>query len=98
MTEECQICFESYTIEDQVIFDCTHTVCIRCYEKLIQYNSPCPFCRSIIDIPSPTSVPQYTIEHHFHNSYRSYYCSQLRQSCLWIVIIISVIIYLLARK
>jgi len=102
MEEECQICFDSYTIEDQVIFDCTHTVCIHCYEKLIQYNSPCPFCRSIIDVPHTISIdtiPIDRIEHHFHNnSYCSYYCSQLRQNVIWTVMIIAVILYLVLHK
>jgi hypothetical protein len=47
--EECAICFDSYTIEDRVVFDCSHSVCIQCYEKLIQSNPSCPFCRTQID-------------------------------------------------
>lgn len=47
--EECAICFDSYTIEDRVVFDCNHSVCIPCYEKLIQSNPSCPFCRTQID-------------------------------------------------
>ncbi len=53
--EECMICVSSFPENEYVIFDCTHKVCIGCFEKLIQQNKPCPFCRSNIDT-SPTRL------------------------------------------
>jgi hypothetical protein len=46
---ECIICFEDYN--DIIIFDCSHTICLVCYEKILNSNNPkCPVCRSDIDI------------------------------------------------
>ena len=49
------ICVSSYPENEYVIFECTHKVCIRCFEKLIQQDKPCPFCRANIDT-SPTPL------------------------------------------
>ena len=52
------ICVSSYPENEYIIFDCTHKVCIRCFEKLIQQDKPCPFCRANIDTtPTPLIIP-----------------------------------------
>jgi len=45
---ECIICFEDYNY--MIIFDCSHTICLVCYEKILNTNNAlCPVCRSDID-------------------------------------------------
>ena len=38
--------------QDKIIFDCTHTICLICYEKLLNSiltDVVCPFCRGLIE-------------------------------------------------
>lgn len=49
--EECIICVNLFPVNEFVIFECTHKVCITCFSKLLEQKKTCPFCRSIIDIP-----------------------------------------------
>ena len=39
--EECQICLQTYIV---IPLECTHSLCIDCYPKIIQ-TGKCPFCR-----------------------------------------------------
>jgi hypothetical protein len=46
----CIICMEEN--EEKIIFDCSHTICLICYEKLLNSKSndiTCPFCRGLIE-------------------------------------------------
>ena len=46
----CNICMEEN--ENKIIFDCTHTICLLCYEKLLNSKLTdivCPFCRGLIE-------------------------------------------------
>ena len=47
--KDCIICFNSYANNYYIIFNCTHEVCIYCYQKLLNSNKLiCPLCRIII--------------------------------------------------
>jgi hypothetical protein len=75
--EECLICVNIFPVNEFVIFECKHEVCITCFSKLLEQNKPCPFCRSIIDIPlleihTPThEEPQQPIEYRI-----GYFCGK----------------------
>lgn len=45
----CIICME--TNIDDIIFDCNHTICLICYEKMLNTYDilKCPICRKIVD-------------------------------------------------
>jgi hypothetical protein len=45
----CIICME--TNMDEIIFDCNHTICLNCYQKMLSMNNTiyCPICRKIVD-------------------------------------------------
>ena len=46
-SKECIICFEQ---NEMVDLSCSHSMCIFCYEKLLnQDNFKCPICRTIIE-------------------------------------------------
>lgn len=54
LAHECPICFEIYNIDNIVIFDCKHFVCIECLEKLYlslrkKQDLVCPMCRNVIE-------------------------------------------------
>ena len=41
---ECIICYEEN--QPPITFSCQHTICINCYQKLLNYrNYQCPICR-----------------------------------------------------
>lgn len=48
---ECIICYDEYKIEDEVVFNCKHKLCVFCYEKLLNSTIVlrCPLCRTIIE-------------------------------------------------
>ena len=51
MKIECIICFEKYDELLFIKFNCDHMVCLKCYERLLNYdNFLCPICRKSIDI------------------------------------------------
>jgi hypothetical protein len=45
----CIICME-YNL-NEIIFDCNHTICLLCYERMLSINTivRCPICRNIVD-------------------------------------------------
>ena len=48
MNSECIICFE---FNESIYFDCSHCICLQCYEKLLQKDVlQCPICRKVIDV------------------------------------------------
>jgi hypothetical protein len=49
-SSDCIICCE---YNDMIIFDCSHIICIVCYEKIINTNPLCPICRKPIDMKQP---------------------------------------------
>ena len=55
--EECIICYNHYIINDGVIFNCDHRVCIACYQNMINNipNVTCPLCRRSIDNTNNTN-------------------------------------------
>lgn len=75
--DTCVICFEIYTKETSVHFQCLHQICIVCYEKLInQHNTVhCPLCREIVEIIQT----QHEIIEPRHPVYNwcSLYCKEL---------------------
>ena len=42
--EECIICFDETKQSEFMIFDCKHTVCVKCYPILLDTTSKCPNC------------------------------------------------------
>ena len=52
--KDCIICYNSYTNDTCIKFDCKHEICIYCYEILLnnkrKYKFACPLCRfNIVD-------------------------------------------------
>ena len=49
----CPICFDDYDDNSEIILDCSHKLCLTCYQKIINMVKPemilCPFCRSNIN-------------------------------------------------
>jgi len=55
--KSCIICMEEY--DDKIIFDCAHTICLLCYEKLLNSKSNdivCPFCRGLVEKSDDTTI------------------------------------------
>ena len=44
--KECVICTND---REYIEFECKHTVCIHCYQELLNRNHSCPFCRNEIE-------------------------------------------------
>lgn len=95
--EECAICFDSYTIEDRVIFDCNHSVCIPCYEKLIQSNPSCPFCRTQIDTTTVRNDTIVEIDTTRESEWQQQ-CRIIRQYLFISFLLVLVIVYYLYIK
>lgn len=53
---ECTICYETRSLEDEVVLPCTHTLCVICYESILNNRPRCPYCRYEIE-------PDYKEEH-----------------------------------
>ena len=49
-TIECGICFECVLEKDLQYLDCIHSLCFKCYRRLLSLT--CPFCRAEINIDS----------------------------------------------
>jgi hypothetical protein len=47
---ECGICFDYVLEKDLQYLDCFHTLCFKCYQRLLSLT--CPFCRAEINISS----------------------------------------------
>lgn len=52
ITFNCPICFDDYNDNSEIILDCSHKLCLTCYQKIInmvkQSMILCPFCRASI--------------------------------------------------
>jgi hypothetical protein len=48
----CPICFEDYNDNSEIILECSHKLCLTCYQKIINMVKLkmilCPFCRANI--------------------------------------------------
>jgi len=55
---ECVICFEKVAPEHIIYFECSHFICLSCYETLLSSpkNTLCPICRMIVDISAHTET------------------------------------------
>lgn len=53
----CYICLEDK--KSFKILDCTHRLCLDCYNKIIEIKPCCPFCRSEIKIE--VNIKKYNI-------------------------------------
>jgi hypothetical protein len=49
-TIECGICFECVLEKDLQYLDCIHSLCFKCYRRLLSLT--CPFCRAEINLDS----------------------------------------------
>ena len=47
---ECGICFECVLEKDLQYLDCIHSLCFKCYRRLLSLT--CPFCRAEINLES----------------------------------------------
>jgi hypothetical protein len=58
--QECVICYNDYNIDNAIIFDCSHHICLMCYEKMMNKfdELKCPLCRRII--AETSQFPQTT--------------------------------------
>lgn len=61
MAQACPICFEDSV--NMIIFECNHTICIECLEKIFwsqgKSNILCPICRHIVEqYPNAIQVPE----------------------------------------
>ena len=65
-SSDCIICYE---YNDMIIFDCSHSICIVCYEKIINTSSLCPICRNHIDRKQPIQDNIRTTELIVTNTY-----------------------------
>ena len=96
--QECVICYNDYTIENAIIFDCNHTICLTCYQEMINRfdDVSCPLCRRIIErMPEPPPSPsQYPSQHPSQSiiSLQRYKIRNIFLYCLLLGIIIANII------
>lgn len=82
---ECIICFEDYNY--MIIFDCSHTICLVCYEKILNTNNAlCPICRSDIDNIIDNNINNNIIEESIPDT-NSYYVKLIFYLILIIIII-----------
>ncbi|VAH03905.1 unnamed protein product [Triticum turgidum subsp. durum] len=55
---ECGICLE---VNAKIVLpDCTHSLCLRCFEEWNAKSKSCPFCRACLQKVKPTSLWVYT--------------------------------------
>jgi hypothetical protein len=78
--EECVICASEYSQNEYITFDCSHQVCLVCYERLLQENKPCPFCRARIDLFIDTQTDE-THSINIHSEDSNQYCRECVGSC-----------------
>lgn len=48
---ECTICFEIK--ENWIQLECKHSLCIECYQSVLEHHPRCPFCRYQIEPELP---------------------------------------------
>ena len=67
---ECSICYEHMDINKKVVLNCTHTLCLICYGKIINKNNPkCPFCRrNILKNNGNTNFQNINMNTNFQNT------------------------------
>lgn len=58
--QECPVCYNDFTEQKQVAFNCNHTFCIDCIEKFLRSHTEkdcvnCPMCRTEIETISTTT-------------------------------------------
>ena len=44
--KECSICFEKHPFNDLLKTDCNHYFGKSCYERWVETNNSCPYCRN----------------------------------------------------
>lgn len=49
---QCQICLQDTLNLKIISIKCGHLMCLDCYIVLKNNNNPCPFCRSLLSVPS----------------------------------------------
>ena len=55
---ECGICLE---VNAKIVLpDCTHSLCLRCFEEWNAKSKSCPFCRACLQKVKPSSLWVYT--------------------------------------
>lgn len=69
-TIECGICFNCVLEKDLQYLDCFHSLCSKCYRRLLSLT--CPFCRAEINISSEILQNEDDDIFSFDESYLNY--------------------------
>jgi hypothetical protein len=54
---ECPVCYETACLGDRKILECSHSLCVSCFKRLIK--SVCPLCRASINIADRESLDMF---------------------------------------
>jgi hypothetical protein len=46
---ECPVCYEEISDINEIITDCNHNFCKKCFDKFTQETNSCPYCRNEIE-------------------------------------------------
>lgn len=99
--EECIICYNEYHINDGIIFNCKHTMCITCYQSILNNTSnlTCPICRRSLEIieldnqntqqNTQQDTQQDTTSFNIYNCCK---CVSAMSVCLSLVLLINIIL------
>lgn len=98
MIEECIICYNEYDINDGIVFNCKHKVCLECYEKMLNHYEQlsCPICRSIISSRVSISI---TIDNNMNVNTELVYCNRKNLFILLLLtFILSIVITIMSNN
>ena len=79
----CNICMDEN--ENKIIFDCTHSICLICYEKLLNSiltDIVCPFCRGLIEQQNELAINNDLVVENGNRYIRNVMRYQIIQICL----------------
>lgn len=99
--EDCIICYNEYNINDGIIFECSHKICIACYQTLLNNisNLTCPVCRRNLDTEKQENIQENTQHNSQHNSLLDIlhnYCKCVAVMLLVIMITILIMIIIIS--
>ena len=67
----CNICFENFLEEEQVLLTCCEkNMCPKCFKEIIKQNPICPFCRQdiIFDESKEKLIIEIELENNIENN------------------------------
>ena len=84
MEIDCIICFYKFDEELFIKFDYDQIICLKCYEKLLNYNRVlCPICRKSIDIKNNSNIQ---INNRDITNYDYHFCLMVKLCYIFVVI------------